>query len=76
MNVEQNSKLSAFPVVETFEAQRVDIGLTKREYFACQALQGLLSNHSLANMYGSLSDNALAQYSVKMADELLKELSE
>ena len=47
------------------------IGLTKREYFAAMALQGLLStdnDHSPHNWYG--------EKSVELADALIKALNE
>ena len=45
-------------------------GLTKREYFAGLAMQGLLANTE----YISHSRETLAHYSIKTADELLKQL--
>jgi hypothetical protein len=51
-------------------------GLTKREYFAAMALQGMLSN-SKGDLYKSkeqfLSDHAIS--SIELADELIKELN-
>ena len=45
-------------------------GLTKREYFAAMALQGLLSNPSECPLSGYASD------AIKAADELIKALNE
>ena len=45
-------------------------GLTKREYFAAKALQGYCSNPHL-NRWGL---DSLANLSVRVADELIKEL--
>lgn len=44
-------------------------GLTKREYFAAMAMQGLLACPDIA-----ASREAIAEESVKQADELLKAL--
>jgi hypothetical protein len=46
-------------------------GLTKKEYFAAMALQGLLSNHG-ANY---ASDFECVQISVNLADALITELN-
>lgn len=46
--------------------------LTKREYFAAMAMQGMLSNHVDFNVY---VDN-IAAYSVEYADALIKALNE
>lgn len=45
------------------------LGLTKREYFAAMALQGLLANRSLHN------DSEFAACSVIEADKLIAELN-
>lgn len=47
-------------------------GLTKREYFAAMAMQGIVSNHTMLD-----SDNWewLAKSSVIAADALIKELN-
>jgi hypothetical protein len=44
-------------------------GLTKREYFAVMALQGLLADRKL----GSIQEHA--EYAVKLAEALIEELS-
>ncbi len=44
-------------------------GLTKREYFAAMALQGLLSD------YESESIEDYSKYAVKLADTLIEELN-
>ena len=79
-----NSKKSAFPYVEIkkefshenghFETKINHDGLTKREYFAAMALQGLLA--SPGTLDGSFEKNAktFSQASVILADELLKQL--
>jgi hypothetical protein len=48
-------------------------GLTKREYFAGLAMQGIISNHEFSRM-GLESVNDIAAESVLFADALLKEL--
>lgn len=45
-------------------------GLTKREYFAAKALQGLLANP------GVMIGKTVAEDAVKMADHLIKALEE
>ena len=47
------------------------VGLTKREYFAGLAMQGMLSN---SRMEGSTVD--LAKAAVKVSDEILKQLED
>lgn len=53
-------------------------GLTKREYFAGLAMQGLLANpfyaeHLKSNIYKP-AHGSIGEFAVEMADELLKEL--
>ena len=47
----------------------ISTGLTKREYFAAMALQGLLSD------YESESIEDYSKYAVKLADSLIEELN-
>lgn len=54
-------------------------GLTKREYFAAMAMQGLVNREGWAERFNDeVGDNSLVKIlavaSVKMADELLKAL--
>ena len=54
-------------------------GLTKREYFAAMAMQGLVIREGWSERFISEADdkslmNMIAFASVKMANELLKEL--
>jgi hypothetical protein len=61
----ENGKESAFPLVGYRGT-----GLTKREYFAGLAMQGMFSQHGFL-----LKDTVeLAEIAVKCADELLKQL--
>lgn len=49
--------------------------LTKREYFAGLAMQGLLNNYVAHGMYGNHESYPIvAEQSVMLADELLKQL--
>ena len=55
------------------------IGLTKREYFAGLAMQGILANpNGVMNEHGNWmrSPESIARMSIKFADELLKQLEE
>lgn len=60
----ENGKQSAFA---TASDSRYQAGLTKREYFAGLAMQGLAFKFNAP-------DEKLAEWSVKMADALLAEL--
>lgn len=48
-------------------------GLTKREYLATMAMQGILSNATFARE--GLNEVAIAEWAVNQADELLNQLS-
>lgn len=49
-------------------------GMTKREYFAAMAMQGMLANEALINQVEGPSVNYITQASIVMADALLAEL--
>lgn len=51
----------------------VEIGLTKREYFAGVALQGILSNR-WSMEFGNYNEEQKAEKAIRQADELLKQL--
>ena len=74
-----NALQSAFGFVDnrssSYEDNEVHYGLTKREYFAAMAMQGMLANiYSTMGQYEmELPD--VAHDSVKAADDLLKQLS-
>ena len=56
------------PIPEHFDKyQNENIGLTKREYFAGLAMQGLLNNTAFTVKF-------IASKSVQIAEELLKQL--
>ena len=64
---------SAFPEVQELpQFSHHTYGLTKREYFASMAMQGLLADSSTQ----PLSLNQIAISSVEMAEALIKELNE
>lgn len=69
----KNSKLNAFPDIYSNEGS----GLTKREYFAAMAMQGLLSSMN-PKAHGFEPNEFTVNYcvglSIKAADELLKQL--
>lgn len=69
----KNGAELAFPFVETREMQgeSISFGLTKREYFAAMAMQGLCANTA----YGDTQAGFLAKWSVEQADALLAELA-
>lgn len=67
----------AFPtkaVTRTEEGVEIEdcIGLTKREYFAGLAMQGIIQTNPEKNRYNSFKQ--LAEDSIQMADALLAEL--
>ena len=49
-------------------------GLTKREYFAGLAMQGLLRNHLMIDTMNEYSKDWISKHSILIADELLKQL--
>ena len=66
-----NSKLPAFPVTwkDREGDEVVETGLTKREYFAIMAMQGLL-----AQTPNRVEISVIVKESIDCADELLKQL--
>jgi len=59
----------AYPVMAQ---NHLHIGLTKREYFAAMAMQGIVSNHA---MIDTTNWEWLSQESVKAADALINALN-
>jgi len=59
--------------------QGVQVGLTKREYFAAKAMQGLLSNPEWMKEYKGekylMQTDIVAEVAIKTADELIKALN-
>ena len=70
----------AFPVKWTDREgwETTEMGLTKREYFAAMAMQGLMAvnDKGTGDMTWQESCGKAAEISVMMADELLKQLSD
>jgi hypothetical protein len=63
------AKGPAFPLISD-EGYIINAGLSKREYFAAMAMQGLLTDSESPN-----SREEFAGYAVKLADALIEELS-
>jgi hypothetical protein len=73
----ENGKQPAFAVsremCEISEIENYPYGLTKREYFAAAAMQGILSTQEIFNLKYSF-EQVLPRLAVMYADELLKQL--
>jgi hypothetical protein len=70
-----NKNESAFPLYMPPSdglREKVINGLTKREYFAAMAMQGLLSNGTINHGYSTYE--GWAKEAIKAADELLNQL--
>lgn len=71
-----NSEQSAFPIPRlesaTYDKEITFHGLTKREYFAGLAMQGMVSS----GWNGREHWGEIARQSIAIADELLKELEQ
>lgn len=62
------------PCIEEYTANREQYyGLTKREYFAGLAMQGMCSKYTTDSMMGKVG---ICKDAVSIADELLKQLDE
>jgi hypothetical protein len=64
-----NGQSTAFPT-------DIDDGLTKREWFAGMALQGIIAACGNSDGVASYKENAVAINAITAADELLKQLAE
>jgi len=65
-------KDNAFPhLMKVGEIAKSEGGLTKREYIATAALQGILAN---PGAYGHVKDDVAVQRAVQLTDKLLAEL--
>ena len=69
-----NSDCPAMPFTQKPEYQHQEAGLTKREYFAGLAMQGILANDNVADGEGNLKASEVAKFTLLLADALLKEL--
>lgn len=59
-----------------FEGEtRMQMGLTKREYFAAMAMQGLLAHNCAHFKDEDLHEPGVAKRSLKLADALIAELN-
>lgn len=65
-----NPEHNAFPVVVTAADATYSTGLTKREYFAAMAMQGIIANPNI-----EISYDELAESSVRQAECLIDELN-
>ena len=76
----KNSQQPAYPCIDTIcpdgtRCEPLNTGLTKREYFAAMAMQGLLMNYVVNGQYGSHPDFPMvSSIAVRCADSLLEEL--
>ena len=74
----ENGKQEAFGFAAQLNGESIySAGLTKREYFAAMAMQGMLANLNGALMKGgtkTLHPNHISEMSVIHADAVLKEL--
>ena len=68
-----NGNESAYPLTEDSPkfGPRTWLGLTKREYFAAMAMQGIVAS---CNSRGVLMDTEIAPFAVKWADALIAAL--
>ena len=69
----ENKDRPAFPV--TKDMGYSDTGLSKREYFAGLAMQGVLSHRHPQTPTPNQAED-IARYSIAIADELLKQIKE
>ena len=79
----ENGKQPAYPVIELNEEYGVELnetlGLTKREYFAGLAMQGLMSNSEFIkggsfDFESRKTAERVSRIATKVADELLKQI--
>jgi hypothetical protein len=69
----ENGKQSAFACVDS-QKQYLQEGLTKREYFAGLAMQGILASNTEGLAIGRIDIKGYAEMSIMAADALLAEL--
>jgi len=68
----KNSEHTAYPIFDKYGNAGYDKGLTKREYYAGIALQGILSNDR--TITAPYNMEVIVKESIRAADELLKQL--
>lgn len=75
-----NQYQPAFPLPRPIDETLPNIGLTKREYFAAMAMQGLLANPELFKIAQALPPNSVMKFynqsAIEHADDLLKQLEQ
>lgn len=64
-----NEPISAIVIENAMSGPDINYGLTKREYFAAMAMQGMIAK------YGTDYQSSHAKESVYMADELMEALN-
>lgn len=69
-----NADQPTFPLARPIDETLPNIGLTKREYFAVMALQGLINGYAYAGETQFLNPEKTSQTAIRFADELLKQL--
>lgn len=83
----KNGDNQAFPLEANYTSGPEEVyefhpGLTKREYFAAKAMQGIMASHTEMSANGASSlyfagmDDNIAMEAVSIADALLKALEE
>lgn len=66
----ENGNKAIFPIGQGLGSER---GLTKREYFAAMAMQGMLAGIFTTNDC-NMTVESVAEWAIKHSDELLKKL--
>ena len=71
----ENGNESAFAYGFANEQSHQEVtGLSKREYFAAMAIQGLLSNSSIIHIHQKGAIDWISEHAVLQADSLLNQL--
>ena len=69
ISIQNPKEMTAEEFYNKLEELHEQPGLTKREYFAAKAMQGFIRFHE------GYSDGTIAEFSVRMADQLIQELN-
>lgn len=73
----ENGKQSAFGYgFANEQSHQESQGLTKREYFAAMAMQGLLANSTIVGLHNQDALNWISEHSISRADSLLTAFDE
>ena len=71
----KNSEHSAFPLPKDRDENKFNLnGLSKREYFAAMAMNGVLSSGGAIQGFTEYTPNLVSKTAIAYADELLKQL--